>query len=99
MSGKPGTRGSRLPAPSAIKPPQVKADTATKRPLTASSSGSELPGNAPKRLKPGTTGISNLTKVKHDIIVMYSINTQSTNASFVYIAFSFSFSRLMYQGP
>ena len=75
MSGKPGTRGSRLPAPSAIKPPQVKADTATKRPLTASSSGSELPGNAPKRLKPGTTGISNLTKVKHDIIVMYSINS------------------------
>ena len=74
MSGKPGTRGSRLPAPSAIKPPQVKADTATKRPLTASSSGSELPGNAPKRLKPGTTGISNLTKVKHDIIVMYSMN-------------------------
>ena len=75
MSGKPGTRGSRLPAPSAIKPPQVKADTATKRPLTASSSGSELPGNAPKRLKPGTTGISNLTKVKNDIIVMYSINS------------------------
>ena len=79
MSGKPGTRGSRLPAPSAIKPPQVKADTATKRPLTASSSGSELPGNAPKRLKPGTTGISNLTKVKNDIIVMYSINAYRSN--------------------
>ena len=76
MSGKPGTRGSRLPAPSAIKPPQVKADTVTKRPLTASSSGSELTGNAAKRLKPGTTGISNLSKVKLDIIVPYSMNVK-----------------------
>ena len=73
MSGNPGTRGSRLPAPSAIKQPQVKADTVTKRPLTASSSGSELTGNAAKRLKPGTTGISNLTKVKHIIVVTHSI--------------------------
>ena len=78
MSGKPGTRGSRLPAPSAIKPPQVKADTATKRSLTASSSGSEFTGNAAKRLKPGTTGISNLTKVKHDILVSYSMNAYKT---------------------